>query len=62
MVKDHSDRERTNLLPLHGYSLQLVARVSLKALPHIEDSTYHGLCYTSHGALAGTRNNSMGPP
>ena len=24
--------------------------------------TYHGLCYTSHGALAGTRNSSMGPP
>ena len=23
---------------------------------------YHGLCYTSHGALAGTRNSSMGPP
>ena len=22
----------------------------------------NGLCYTSHGALAGTRNSSMGPP
>ena len=24
--------------------------------------TYRGLCYTSCGALAGTRNSSMGPP
>ena len=24
--------------------------------------TMHDLCYTSHGALAGTRNTSMGPP
>ena len=23
---------------------------------------YHGLCYTSRGALAGMRNRSMGPP
>ena len=27
-----------------------------------QDTTYHGLCYTSRGALAGTRNSSMGPP
>ena len=27
-----------------------------------QDSTYHSLCYTSRGALAGTRNSSMGPP
>ena len=27
-----------------------------------QDSTYYGLCYTSRGALAGTRNSSMGPP
>ena len=26
-----------------------------------QGSTYHSLCYTSHGALAGTRNSSMGP-
>ena len=24
--------------------------------------TYHDLCYTSRGALAETRNSSMGPP
>ena len=27
---------------------------------HRQDNTYHGLCYTSRGALAGTRNSSMG--
>ena len=29
---------------------------------HRQDSTYPGLCYTGRGALAGTRNSSMGPP
>ena len=29
---------------------------------HRQDSTYHGLCNTSHGALPGTRNSSMGSP
>ena len=53
MVKDHYDSERGNSLPaLHG----LLFPISR------QDSTYHGLCYTSHGALAGTRNSSMGPP
>ena len=27
-----------------------------------QDNTYHGICYTSCGALAGMRNSSMGPP
>ena len=45
-----------------GYSLRLTARVLLYAQSHRPDSTYHGLCYTSRGALAGTRNSSMGPP
>ena len=44
-----------------GYSFRLAARVLLYALSHRQDSTYHGLCYTSRGALAGTRNSSMGP-
>ena len=43
-----------------GYSLLLTARVLLYAPSHRQDSTYHGLCYTSRGALAGTRNSSMG--
>ena len=32
------------------------------ALSHRQDNTYHGLCYTSSGALAGTKNSSMGSP
>ena len=42
-----------------GYSYRLTARVILYAPSHREDNTYHGLCYTSRGALAGTRNSSM---
>ena len=45
-----------------GYSYQLTARVLLYAPSHRQDNTYDGLCYTSRGALAGTRNSSMGPP
>ena len=41
-----------------GYSFRLAARVLLYAPSHRQDSTYH----TSCGALAGTRNSSMGPP
>ena len=43
-----------------GYSFRLAARVLLYAPSHRQDNTYHGLCYTSRGALAGTRNSSMG--
>ena len=45
-----------------GYSLRLIARVLLYAPCHRQDSTYHSLCYTSRGELAGTRNSSMGSP
>ena len=45
-----------------GYSYRLTARVLLYAPSHRQDNTYHSLCYTSCGALAGTRNSSMGPP
>ena len=45
-----------------GYSFPLTARVLLYAPSYRQDSTYHGLCYTSRGALAGMRNSSMGPP
>ena len=44
-----------------GYSYWLTARVLLYAPYHRQDNTYHGICYTSRGALAGTRNSSMGP-
>ena len=44
-----------------GYSYRLAARVLLYAPSHRQDNTYHSLCYTSRGTLAGTRNSSMGP-
>ena len=54
MVKDHSDSDRGNPLPpLHSSKGFLYAR------SHRQDSTYHGLCYTSRGReIAGT---TMGP-
>ena len=39
-----------------GYSYRLTARVLLYAPSHRQDNTYHGLCYTSRGALARYRN------
>ena len=45
---------------LIGYSYRLTTRVLLYAPSHRQDNTYHGLCYSSRGALAGTRNGSMG--
>ena len=42
-----------------GYSNRLTARVLLYAPSYRQDNTYHGICYTSRGALAGTRNRSM---
>ena len=35
-----------------GYSFRLAARVILYAPSHRQDSTYHGLCYTSRGEIA----------
>ena len=62
MVTDHSDSEKRNPLPHIGYSYRLTSRVLLYAPSHRQDNTYHSLCYTSRGALAWTRNSSMGPP
>ena len=51
-------REETRYCHI-GYSFQLAARVLLYASSsQRQDNTYHSLCYTSHGALAGTRNSS----
>ena len=60
MVKDHSDSEKGNPLPPHRLLLSINSK-GLYAPSHRQDNTYHGLCYTSRGALAGTRNSSMGP-
>ena len=62
MVKDHSEIERGNLLPPHGLLFPLAARVLLYASSHRQDNTYHGLYYTSRGALGGMRNSSVGSP
>ena len=62
MVKDHPVREVTCCQHRTGYSFRLVAMVLLYAPSHRQDSTYYGLCYTSHRTLSGTRNRSMGPP
>ena len=40
-----------------GYSFRLAVRVLLYTSSHKQDNTYYNLCYTSRGALAGTRNN-----
>ena len=61
MVKDHLDCERGNPLPPHGLLFPISSKGSLIS-SHRQDNTYNGLCYTSRGALAGTRNISMGPP
>ena len=55
MVKYHTVGEETRCRHM-GYSFRLIARVLLYASSHRQDDTYHSLCYTSRGALAGTRN------
>ena len=56
MVKNHSDSERGNPLPPRRLLFPiLAARVLLYASSHRQDNTYHGLCYSSRGALVVTR-------
>ena len=60
MVKVHSDSERGNPLPPHGLLIPINSKGSF--ISHNQDNTYHGLWYTSRGAMAGRRNSSsMGP-
>ena len=48
MVKDHSDIERGNPLLPHGLLFPINSKGSfICTIP--QDSTYHGLCYTSRG-------------
>ena len=59
MVKENSDRREETCCRHMGYSFRLTARVLLYAPSRRQDSTYHGLCYTSRGALAGTKNSPI---
>ena len=61
VVKDHLVRGKTCFYHFFGYSFPVSIKGSF-ICTHREDSTYHGLGNTNCGALAGTRNNSMGPP
>ena len=54
MVKDHSDSFHHM-----GYYFRLAARVLLYASSHRQDNTYHGIWYTSRGALAETKHKYM---
>ena len=56
MVKDQNSEKGNPLLP-HRLIFWLTARVLLYAPSHRQNITYHNLCYTSDGALAGTRNS-----
>ena len=60
MVYDHSDSERGNRCRHLVYSFRLAARVLLYASSHRQDNTYHSLCYTSRGTLAGISNPCRG--
>ena len=62
MVKDHSDSERGSPLLPHGLLFSISSKGFVYASSRRQDNSYHGLCYTCSGALAGTKNNSMGPP
>ena len=54
-------REETCCHHYMSYSFRLVARDLLYTPSHRQDRSYHSL-YTSHGAMAGTTNSSIGPP
>ena len=56
MVKNHSDREIGNLLRPHGLLFPISSKGSFICIIPQQDNTYHSLCYTSRGTLAGTRN------
>ena len=59
MVKDHSDSEKGNPLSPHGILFPINSKSSFYALSHKQDSIYHGLCYTSRGALAEANRSSL---
>ena len=60
MVKDYSDSERGNAVSPHGLLSEEQEGFFLYSLSHIQNSTYHGLCYTSGRSLVGTRKKLNG--
>ena len=54
-----SDSERGNSLPPPGLLFPISSKGSFIYIIPTHDNTFHSLCYTSRGALAGTRNSSM---
>ena len=52
LFNDTLKREETRCRHM-GYSFRLTAKVLLYAPSNRQDDTYHSLCYTSRGALAG---------
>ena len=58
MVKDHSNCERGNPLPPQRLLFPISSKGSFICITssHRQDNTYHSVCYTSHGLLAGTWN------
>ena len=62
MVKNHSVREETHFCHFMGYSFRLAGRDLLYVPSHRQDSTYHSICHTSCGALAGNKNSSIQKP
>ena len=54
----HSNSLRGNPLPPHGLLFPISSKSSFICIFYM-NNRYHGLCYTSRGDLAGTRNSSM---
>ena len=54
----HIAKEETRFRHM-GYIFRLATRDLFNAPSHRHDSTYHGLCYISRVALAGTINSSV---
>ena len=62
MVKDYSDSDRGNPLPPHGLLFPITSKDYFACIIPQTGCHIPRTYYTSRGALAGTRNSSMGPP
>ena len=53
MVQDYSDSEGGNPPPPHRLLFSISSKISfICIIPHRQDSTYYGVCYTIRGALS----------